>query len=134
MSSSSSSSTTSSTSSRKVAVDEAMALATDITSGKVSPDELDALLVQELSALVENVVGEGDQLWDIQVRVARAVLAAGGAISGDELRDWASVEDSRSASTSMQGVITPPVEPVEPLSVELRAETVHPEPGAGPGT
>ena len=89
-----------STSTKRDAISAALSVAEDLDSGRIDADALDAQLRTEVTALVENVVGPGDEpawIWELQCAITRSVLAVGGAISADELGEWASVARSREA-------------------------------------
>lgn len=75
---------------KRQAVTAAMSLAEDITAGKLSPEELDAVAVEECRELFGRVEGPDDPLWDLHVDVARQVLGLDG-IPVDELAEWVAV-------------------------------------------
>ena len=75
----------------EVAVNAAVSIAEDIVEGRVSPAELDAEIAEQCRSLFARVAGPGDPLWELQVDVARQVLAVGGGIPGDEVAEWAAV-------------------------------------------
>ena len=87
----------STTSTKRDAIAAALAVAEDLDSGKIDSADLDRQLRDELAAMFTNVVGPGDLCWELQVEVARAVLAVGGGVSADELSEWAAVARSREA-------------------------------------
>lgn len=72
----------------KDVVEAAMAVAQDAAEGKLDPSTLDAALADELREAFGDVVGGDDRLWQLQLDVARRVIALGG-ISADELSEWA---------------------------------------------
>lgn len=76
---------------RKAGVDAAMSVAQDIATGGLDAGQLDAAVAAECRVLFGRVEGPGDALWDLQVDVARQVLAVGGGIGADELAEWVAV-------------------------------------------
>jgi hypothetical protein len=76
---------------KKHAVDAALAVAEDITAGRLDPDELEAEVAELVRAAAGTVVGPGDPVWPVQVQIARDVLAVGGGIPANELAEWAAV-------------------------------------------
>jgi hypothetical protein len=78
----------------KVAIKSAMSVADDIADGKLSPAALDAMALEECRQLFGKVAGPEDVLWDLQLEVARGVLAAGG-IPANELSEWLGVARRR---------------------------------------
>ena len=71
-------------------IEAALAVAEDLASGSLSAAELDEVAVAECRALFVTVAGPDDPLFELQVAVCRAVLAAGG-IGADELAEWLAV-------------------------------------------
>jgi hypothetical protein len=67
----------------------AMAVARDLAEGRTTPAQLEAAAADRARQLFGRVVGAGDPLWELQVDVARQVLALGG-VRPDELDEWAS--------------------------------------------
>ena len=65
----------------------AMSVARDAAEGRLDPTDLEQLAVAELRCLFGTVAGPGDALWDLQVEVARNVLAQKG-IEPRELSEW----------------------------------------------
>jgi len=55
--------------------------------------------VAECRELFGTVAGPGDALWELQVKVARDVLAQKG-ISADELTEWLAVARQRTQPTA----------------------------------
>lgn len=120
---------------KRDAISAAMGLAEDVAQGRLAPADLEAQAVAELQALVGTVVGEGDPVWDLQVQIARGVLAAGG-IPATELQEWAAVERQRAGEPVEQpdpGETMP--EPsstgrgqLSADSVDADAEVADPEP------
>ena len=86
-----------STSTKRDVIDAALGLAEDVSSGQLSPAALEEQLVAEVKALVGDVRGPDDPLFEVQVQIARGVLAAGG-LSVDELAEWRSAVSSTSRS------------------------------------
>jgi hypothetical protein len=68
----------------------AMGLADDVAAGRVLPAEIEAHARDAARRVFGRVVGPGDPLWEVQVDVARQVLAAGGVPVG-ELVEWVAV-------------------------------------------
>jgi hypothetical protein len=75
---------------KRDAVDAAMSVAQDVADGKLDPAELEAAAVAELGELFGTVVGEGDPSWPMHCSIAKQAIALG-ALSGDELAEWAAV-------------------------------------------
>ena len=65
----------------------AASVARDAAEGRLNPAALHDQAVAECRELFGTVAGPGDALWEIQVEVARAVLAQKG-IPADELAEW----------------------------------------------
>ncbi|OMB79263.1 hypothetical protein [Mycolicibacterium conceptionense] len=76
---------------RKAGVTAAMSVAQDIAEGKVDTAQLDDAVAAECRTLFGRVEGPGDPLWELQVDVARQVLAVGGGVSSVELAEWTAV-------------------------------------------
>ncbi|MGH3556420.1 flagellar hook-length control protein [Mycobacterium sp.] len=72
------------------AINGAMSLADDVAQGRLDPAALEATAVAELGELFGTVVGEGDPAWPMHCSIARQAIALG-ALSGDELAEWAAV-------------------------------------------
>lgn len=91
------------TTTKRDAINAAMSVADDVAAGRLSPADLDTTLVEACKALLGDVRGPDDPLFDLQVAVARGVLGVGG-IPADELTEWAAVArrlaDSAPADTS----------------------------------
>lgn len=85
-------------------VDAALSVAEDIGAGKLLPGDLEREVVSELTALVGQVVGADDPLFDFQCQVARGVLAVGG-IPAVEIAEWAAVQRRREGGGS--GAVEP---------------------------
>lgn len=77
-------------------ISAAMGIAEGIAAGTVDPAALEAELAAECRALVGQVVGDGDPLWTLHVDITRQAIAAG-ALSADELSEWAAVVRRREA-------------------------------------
>ncbi len=111
--------------SKKDSVAAALSVAEDIGSGKLSPADLEAQLVAEVTALFSVVADEGDPLRPVQIESARAVLAAG-LISATELAEWSSVarhRESRAAGNKTSALDTPtPAAPDSSASEPLGPE------------
>ena len=75
---------------KRDAIEAAMSVADDVAAGRLSPADLDATLVETCKALLGDVRGASDPLFDLQVDITRGVLAAGGIPAG-ELAEWAAV-------------------------------------------
>lgn len=71
---------------KREAVKAAMAVAEDITSGKLTPEAMDAQVCTECRQLYGTVTGPGDPLWDMHVDITRQVLGLDG-IPVDELAE-----------------------------------------------
>lgn len=72
----------------------AMAVAKDAAEGHLSADQLDAELTEACRGLFGVVAGPGDPVWELQIDVARQVLAAGG-LSAAEVAEWLAVTRRR---------------------------------------
>lgn len=68
----------------------AMGVARDVAEGRTQAANIEAEARDACRRLFGRVAGPGDPLWELQVDVARQVLAAGGVPVG-ELREWVSV-------------------------------------------
>ena len=77
----------------------AAAVARDAAEGRLSPLDLQAQAVAECRALFGTVSGSGDALWELQVEVARAVLAQKG-IPANELTEWPAVARQHTQPTA----------------------------------
>lgn len=82
------------------AIKAAASVARDIADGKLSPHDLHAQAVTELREQFGTVIGGGDALWTLHADVARQAVGLG-ALSPDELREWAAVLD-RSAGEAVE--------------------------------
>ncbi|MBS9532074.1 flagellar hook-length control protein [Mycobacterium sp. M1] len=83
---------------KRDAADAALSVAEDIAAGRLDPADLEAELVAELSALIDADHEPGSPLADLQVAVARRVLARGD-LPADEIAEWLSVARSRVGGT-----------------------------------
>jgi hypothetical protein len=123
---------------KRDAVDAAMSVAQDIAEGRLAPPDLEQQAVADLRALAGQVIGPDDPVWELQVEIARGVLAAGG-IAADELSEWLAVERQRAGEALSQPDPDPaPPEPEPLLSVAFSPDLAEPdaeqpaEPGAEP--
>lgn len=69
----------------------------DAAEGRLSPADLDQAVADECRALFRQVVGDGDPLWPLHRDVTRQSIALG-ALSTDELSEWAAVIRRREAA------------------------------------
>lgn len=92
-----------STLSKKHAIAAAMAVAEDVAEGRLSPVDLEAQAITELTALVRTVVGPDDLMFELQVEICRGVLAAGGIPAADELQEWVAVAKRRESRAAGKG-------------------------------
>ena len=79
------------TATREQAIKASMSIARDIAEGHLNPAELVQAVITEVRNLAGKVVGPPDPLWELQVDIARQVLAVGGGIGVDELAEWVAV-------------------------------------------
>jgi hypothetical protein len=86
------------------AITAVMRVAKDLAAGRVSPADIQGPAVAQCRELFATVSGPDDPLWELQVGVARGVLAADG-IPVDELAEWLAV------TRAAQGVESAPAEP-----------------------
>jgi hypothetical protein len=100
----------------------AMSIASDAADGKLSPTDLQATAAAECRELFGTVVGDGDALWTLHADVARQAIALG-ALSADELSEWAAVMRRRTGEPS-----EPPTPPVEMLPAESPASVGESQP------
>lgn len=68
----------------------AASVARDAAEGRLSPAALEEQAVAECRELFGTVTGPGDALWELQVEVARDMLAQTG-IPADELSEWLAI-------------------------------------------
>ena len=77
----------------------AASVARDAAEGRLSSAALQEQAVAECRELFGTVAGPGDALWELQVEVARAVLAQKG-IPADELSEWLAVARQHTQPTA----------------------------------
>ena len=80
------------------AIKAAASVARDVADGKLSPNDLQQQAVAECRELFGTVVGEGDPLWSLHADVVRQAVSLG-ALSADELSEWAAVMRHRAGET-----------------------------------
>ncbi|MFT9527264.1 flagellar hook-length control protein [Mycobacteroides abscessus subsp. abscessus] len=100
----------------------AMSIASDAADGKLSPTDLQATAVAECRELFGTVVGDGDALWTLHADVARQAIALG-ALSADELSEWAAVMRHRAGEP-----LEPPVPPIDLMPAESAASVDESQP------
>lgn len=110
---------------KREAVDAAMSVAQDVADGRLSPADLEATAVAELRELVGTVVGPDDACWTLQCEIARQAVGLG-ALSPDELREWAAVLDRQRGVEPSE-----PPAPHEDLSAPAEAASVALSPDYG---
>src|SRR4051812_31862275 len=96
-------------------ISAAMSIAKDVAEGRVDPSALQQQAVTECRELFGTVAGEGDPLWTLHADVARQAIALG-ALSADELSEWAAVMRRRAGEP-----LEPPAPPVDLLPAESPA-------------
>ena len=74
----------------RLAAAEAAKIAHQLASGRLDAADLERQTAEESRKLFGTVVGPGDPLWDLQVEVARRVLALSG-LPASELGEWTAV-------------------------------------------
>jgi hypothetical protein len=84
----------------KAAVTAALAIAEDVTAGRLDVAALDAAALAECRELFGRVDGPEDALWPLHVDVARQVLAVGGGVGVDELAEWVAVYRAQAAEAA----------------------------------
>ena len=94
-----------------------MSVATDITEGRLVPETLDKQVLEECRKLFGFVDGPGDPLWELQVEVARGVLALDG-IPVNELAEWVITSRQRQGLDAPDEVEAPPGVDDEPSDAE----------------
>ena len=77
----------------------AASVARDAAECRLSPAALQEQAVAECRELFGPVAGPGDALWELQVKVARDVLAQKG-ISANELTEWLAVARQHTQPTA----------------------------------
>ena len=85
----------------KAAVTAALAIAEDVTAGRLDVAALDAAALTECRELFGRVDGPEDPLWPLHVDVARQVLAVGGGVGVDELAEWVAVYRAQAAEAEL---------------------------------
>jgi hypothetical protein len=90
----------------KAAVTAALAIAEDVTAGRLDVAALDQAALAECRELFGRVDGPEDPLWPLHVDVARQVLAVGGGVGVDELAEWVAVYRAQAAEAEL--VAAPP--------------------------
>lgn len=91
------------------AIKAAASVARDVADGKLSPADIQAQAVAECRELFGTVIGEDDPLWSLHADVARQAVSLG-ALSADELSEWAAVMRHRAGET-----VKPPEPHDDPL-------------------
>lgn len=74
----------------QTAIKAAMGIAREIADGQLAVGQLEVEAAAECRALFGTVIGPEDPLWPVHCDVARQAVALG-ALSGDELAEWAVV-------------------------------------------
>ncbi|WP_373202356.1 flagellar hook-length control protein [Mycobacterium marinum] len=100
----------------------AMSIASEAADGRLDPAALQATAVAECRELFGTVVGDGDALWSLHAEVARQAIALG-ALSADELSEWAAVMRRRAGET-----VEPPAPPVDLLPPDSAASDGESQP------
>jgi hypothetical protein len=85
----------------KAAVTAALAIAEDVTAGRLDVAALDQAALAECRELFGRVDGPEDPLWPLHVDVARQVLAVGGGVGVDELAEWVAVYRAQAAEAEL---------------------------------
>lgn len=83
------------------AVKAAMAIAEDVTAGRVQVSDLEQAAVDQCRELFGVVYGPDDALWALHGDIARQYLHAGG-MSVDELSEWLAVLRTREGLPVME--------------------------------
>lgn len=106
------------------AIDAALSVADDVAHGRVDPTALQQQAVSECRELFGTVIGEGDALWTLHADVARQAVGLG-ALSHDELREWAAVLDRRTGAA-----VEPPAphDDLPPVESAASVDESQPEP------
>lgn len=107
------------------AINGAMSIADDVAQGRLGPATLEAQAVAELRELFGQVIGPGDPIWETQADVARQAIALG-ALTADELNEWAAVMRHRAGEPVSQH--EPDQTPPEPVSLPTAALSAETEP------
>ena len=87
-------------------IKSAAAVAREAAEGRLSPAALDQTVADECRTLFGVVVGDGDPLWPLHKDITRQAIAAG-ALSADELSEWAAVTRRREAVRPVDAPETP---------------------------
>lgn len=108
---------------KKQAIEAAISVADQVADGSLDPEKIEEATVEECRELFGKVVGPEDALWDLQVDVAKRVLAAGG-VEYRELAEWCAIhpdrpKDHNVGATPGGGAIS--VEQINRVEVELLA-------------
>jgi hypothetical protein len=85
---------TSAVDSSQNAIKAAMSVAREVAEGHLDPDALDTEFAAAAREQLGRVIGPSDDQWELQLDIARAVLAAGG-IPTAELAEWLAVQRRR---------------------------------------
>ncbi|MGV0045524.1 flagellar hook-length control protein [Mycobacterium colombiense] len=113
-----------STLTKRDAIDAALSVADDVAHGRIDPTALQQQAVSECRELFGTVFGEGDALWTLHADVARQAVGLG-ALSPDELREWAAVLDRRTGAA-----VEPPAphNDLPPVESAASVDESQPEP------
>lgn len=108
------------------AINAAMSVAEDVADGRLKVDDLEQQAVTELRALFSIVVGLDDPAWGLQADVARQAIALG-ALTADELSEWAAVMRRRAGEPISESDPDQPLPKLELFtSEEPTAEEAEP--------
>lgn len=113
-----------STPTKRDAVNAAMTVAEDIAEGRLNPAALQQQAVTELREQFGTVIGDGDALWALHADVARQAVGLG-ALSPDELREWAAVLDRRTGPAVEPSA---PHDDLSPVESAASVDESQPEP------
>ncbi len=113
-----------STLTKRDAIDAALSVADDVAHGRLDPTALQQQAVSECRELFGTVIGDGDALWTLHADVARQAVGLG-ALSPDELREWAAVLDRRTGAA-----VEPPAphDDLPPVESAASVDESQPEP------
>lgn len=75
---------------RSDAIESTMQIAEKLADGRLRVEDMHARAVARCEELMGTVIGPASQVWALQVKVARGVLAVDG-IPVDELAEWVAV-------------------------------------------
>lgn len=84
------------------AIKAALSIADEIADGRLDPAEIEAATTAECRKLVAQVIGPGDPLWELQLEVARGVLAVAG-LPAFELAEWLAVQRATEGDAEVSG-------------------------------